>query len=85
MTVRIHIDRLVLDGFEYSAHDAVHLESALRAELIHRLSLGGISDELRSGGSITSARPEEISLPEKPTAVQSGRAIARAIHGGIGK
>lgn len=85
MTLRIHVDRLVLEGFDYSAHDAARLESTLRAELAHRLSLGGISDELRAGGSVDALRPAHISLPERPSAAQSGRAIARAIDRGIGK
>jgi hypothetical protein len=85
MTLRIHVDRLVLEGFDYSPRDAVQLESALRAELAHRLSLGGVSDELRGGGSVDAVRPANVWLPEKPTAAQSGRAIARAIHRGIGK
>jgi hypothetical protein len=85
MTLRIHVERLVLEGFDYSARDAVRLESALSAELAQRLSVGGVSDELRGGGSVDAIRPASVSLPQKPTAVQSGRAIARAIHRGIGK
>lgn len=85
MTLRIHVDRLVLEGFDYSAHDAARLESTLRAELTHRLSLGGVADELRAGGSVDALRPAHISLPERPSAAQSGRAIARAIDRGIGK
>lgn len=85
MTLRIHIERLVLEGFGYSPRDAAHLESTLRAELAHRLSLGGVSDELRAGGSVGALNSAHISLPEKPSAAQSGRAIARAIDRGIGK
>jgi len=85
MTLRIHVDRLVLEGFDYSAKDTARLESTLRAELAHRLSLGGVSDELRAGGSVDALRPAHISLPEKPSAAQSGRAIAGAIYRGISK
>jgi hypothetical protein len=85
MTLRIHVDRLVLQGFDYSAGDVARLESTLRAELAHRLSFGGLSDELRAGGSVDALRPAHVSIPEKPSAVQSGRAIARAIDRGIGK
>lgn len=85
MTLRIHVDRLVLEGFDYSAKDAARLESTLREELAHRLSLGGVADELRAGGSVDALRPAHISLPERPSAAQSGRAIARAIGRGIGK
>ena len=84
MSLRVHIDRLVLDGFEFSARDAAHLESALRTELADRLTTG-VSDELRAGGNVNALRPSHVSLPEKPLAAQSGRAIARAIHRGIGK
>jgi hypothetical protein len=85
MTVRVHVDRLVLEGFDYSLGDTVRLESSLREELARRLSASGVSDELRFGGSLDAMRPATVSLPEKPNAVQSGRAIAGAIHRGIGK
>ena len=85
MTLRIHVERLVLEGFDYSARDAAHFESVLRTELSHRLSVGGLSEEWRAGGSVDALRPSEVSLPGKPTAGQSGRAVARAIHEGLGK
>jgi hypothetical protein len=85
MTLRVHVDRLVLDGFDFSAADAAHFESALRAELAHRLRMGGLSEEWQGGGSVEALRPAPVSLPEKPSAAQSGRAVARAIHGGLGK
>ena len=85
MTLRVHIDRLVLDGFAFSAPDTAHLDSALRLELASRLAASGVADEFRTGGSVDALRPSHVSLPEKPSAAQSGRAIARAIHRGIGK
>jgi len=85
MTLRIHVDRLVLDGFDFSARDAAHFESALRTELAHRLRVGGLSEEWRAGGSVDALRAAHVSLPEKPSAAQSGRAVARAIHRGLGK
>jgi len=39
MILRVHIERLVLDGFDFSAPDAAHFELALQAELVHRLSV----------------------------------------------
>jgi hypothetical protein len=85
MNLRVHIDRLVLDGFDFSGRDAAHLESALRSELTARLTTSGVSNELRTSGSVTALRPSHVSLPEKLSAAQSGRAIAQAIHRGIGE
>lgn len=85
MSLRIHIDRLVLDGFDYSARDAAHLESALQQELTQRLSTGALSEELTAGGSVDALRPAHVSLPDKPTPAQSGRAIGRAVHRSIAK
>ena len=45
MTLNIHIDRLVLEGFDYSPGDVVRFESALSAELTRRFSLNGIPEE----------------------------------------
>jgi hypothetical protein len=83
MTLRVHIDRLVLEGFDFSARDTAHLESALRSELASRLALSGVSSELRTGANVSALRPAHISLPQKPAAATSGRAIARAVHKGI--
>lgn len=85
MTIHVHVDRLVLEGFDYSPRDTARLEGALRTELAERLRVHGVSDELRGGGSFDSVRPASISLPASPEAAQSGRSIARAIYRGIGK
>lgn len=85
MTVRIHIDRLVLEGFDYSPHEVALLESALGSELGRRLKTGGVSQEFLGGGSFDAVNVNNISLPQNPSAGQSGRAIAHAIHRGISK
>lgn len=85
MTLRIHIDRLVLEGFDYSPREIVALKSALGSELSRRLNAIGVSRELLGGGSMDAIKVGNISLPHKPPAGQSGRAIARAVHGGISK
>ena len=85
MTMRIHIDRLSLEGFLYSPREIAQLESALSAELTRRLSVSGISKELLNGGTVDSVSAASVSLPQKPSPAQSGRAIARAVHGGITK
>jgi len=85
MTLRIHIDRLVLEGFDYSPREVAALESALGRELSHRLNTIGVSRELLGGGSVDAVKVGDISLPQKPSSGQSGRAIARAVHGGISK
>jgi len=85
MTLRIHIDRLVLEGFDYSPREVAALESALGRELSHRLNANGASRELLGGESLDAIKVGNISLPQKPSPGESGRAIARAVLGGISK
>jgi hypothetical protein len=83
--LRIHIDRLVLEGFDYSPREVAALESALGRELSQRLNANGVSQELLGSGSMAAIKVGNISLPQKPSPGQSGRAIAGAVHGGISR
>jgi len=83
--MRIHIDRLVLAGFDYSPREAADLESALSKELTHRLNRSGLSQELLRGETVDAIKTASVSLPQTPSPTQSGRAIARAVHGGLAK
>ena len=81
MTIHLHIERLVLDGFD--AGDPRQLQAALQAELTRLLAQGGLAPALVGGTRLAS-------LTLAPATVQTamgestGRQIAAAVYGGIG-
>jgi hypothetical protein len=85
MTVRVHIDRLVLDGFALSPVESRHVRAAVETELTRLLADGGLSDELRSGGAMPSVVAGRFEPSAGGSAAQLGAAIAQSVHGGLGK
>ena len=62
MNILVHIDRLVLEGFELAPAQRRHLQAALQAELGDLLSSGGLRGEFASGiGSTVPATTRTIS------------------------
>lgn len=83
MNVRLHIERLVLEGLQLRPGEHLIVRAAAERELSRLLSSGGPSPELLSGGAIPRLSVGEIHLPEGHSARQIGRQIARAVYGGI--
>jgi hypothetical protein len=85
MSVRVHIERLVLDGFSLDAAEGRQVKAAVQRELTRLLTANGLSDELRPGGAFFSVRAGAFSPPRNAPASDLGPRIARSVHGGIGK
>ncbi len=85
MNIRLHIDRLVLDGVPLEAGGAQGLQSALEGQLAQLLAEGGLSADLRRGGALRSIRAGNVQIPARPNGSQLGGQIARAVYEGIGK
>jgi len=84
MNIRLHIDRLVLEGLPVTRSQGPLVQAAVEAELSRLLSEGGLARELASGGAVPSLTADNIKLAKGGPA-QVGRQIARAVYGGIGK
>jgi hypothetical protein len=76
MNVRLHIDRLILDGVPMSAADRPRLQAAVEAELARLIEANGITPALASGIA------PQITLAADTT--QLGTSIAHAVYSGIG-
>jgi hypothetical protein len=85
MNVRLHIDRLVLDGLDVRAGDRPRIAAAVQAELARLVAAGGISPELTGGIALPSVRVPEIAIAPGAKPAQLGAAIAGAVYGGVGK
>ena len=81
MSVRIHIERLVLDGLPVGREQAGAVRAAVEAELSRLLGergLGGLG-----GGAVDRLSGGEVRLSEGAKAAEVGGQIARAVHGSI--
>jgi hypothetical protein len=82
--IKVHIERLVLDGLPVTRTQGPLVQAAVEAELSRLMSEGGLSQELASGGAVPSVRADEIkSIGGSPA--QIGRQIAKAVYGGMGR
>lgn len=84
MNVRLHIDRLVLDGFSVSAANRPRLQAAIEQELTRLITANGISPALASGGALPSIDAPQITLTPHANPTQLGTSIAGALYGGVG-
>jgi hypothetical protein len=82
MKIRLHIERLVLDGVVVDRPRVLH--TALEQELARRLAEGGLSPELRSVGALQSVPGGAIELGQGPHPARLGTQIAGAVYHGIG-
>jgi hypothetical protein len=85
MKVRLHIDRLVLDGFDLPPLSRGELRAALEQELAHLIAAGGIAPTLAQGVALPALGAPQISAPQAGgDGAQLGTAIARSLYGGLG-
>lgn len=85
MNVRIHIDRLVLDGFSLAHGESAPLQAAVEAELSRLLREGGIHPGLASGGALANVQGGSLELKPSIKTAALGGAIAQAAYKGFGK
>jgi hypothetical protein len=83
MRIKVHIERVVLEGLPVSSHDAQRVQRALTAELERLIAAREISGDLRSGGAVPSVQGVELRLPTHTSPRELGRQIARSVHRGL--
>lgn len=82
--IKVHIERLVLDGLPVTRAQGPLVQAAVEAELSRLLSEGGLGHELAAGGAVPAVRADSINSAGKSPA-QIGRQIAKSVYGGIGR
>jgi hypothetical protein len=78
--IRLHIDELVLRGFEPGDHAA--LGAALQTELA-RLLAAGDYDALTGAGRVARLDGGAFELPAHPNPAVAGTRLARAVYDGL--
>lgn len=84
MNVRLHIDRLVVDGFGMQHADGRLVKAAVQNELTRLLTGNGLRHEFKQGGAVPQVRAGALEAGPKPSPRNLGTQIARSVYGGIG-
>ncbi|MEA2165509.1 MAG: hypothetical protein QOK37_3636 [Thermoanaerobaculia bacterium] len=82
MTIRIHIERLILEGLPLGHHEGPLVQAAVEAELARLMGAGAPPP---SGGATARVKAPAISLTPNNSPTRLGQQIARSVHGGIEK
>ena len=85
MNLRIHIERLVLDGLPLGPADGPVVQMAVEAELTRLLMQGGLSPELTANTALPARAGAALPMQDGATPAEMGHGIARAVYGGIGR
>lgn len=84
MNVRLHIDRLVLDGLDLAYADRGKLAAAVEAELARLIGAGGIGADLSTGAALDALQGASIQVGPGLPVEQVGARIAQGIYDGLG-
>ncbi len=87
MTIRVRIDRVVLDGVPVSAAQAPHVRAAIESELSRLFTERGLprgpaGSPLRAAATPSLRAPETRIQPSEPAG--TGRRIAGAVYRSLG-
>ena len=83
MNVKLHIEKLVVDGASFAGSDGSKLQAAVQAELSRLIAREGISRAFHGGGAMPALRVTPIASNTTRNPSDFGTAIARAVHGGL--
>ena len=83
MNVRLHIERLVLDGLPLAPGQAPLVQAAVETELARLLATGGVAPGLSGLGAVPALRADGLQIAPGAAPAGIGRQIARAVYGGI--
>jgi hypothetical protein len=83
--IRLHIERLVLDGVDVASSDSSKVRAAMEHELSRLIADHGLSPEMRTGGTMPSVKGGDIRLQPGAAPAKLGRQVAAGVYGGIGR
>jgi hypothetical protein len=85
MNIRLHIERLILDGLPVNSAQRTQVKAAVEAELTRLMTAGGLSNEISGGGAVPRVPANAFHLSPQDSPTRVGRQIAQSVYGGIGK
>lgn len=84
MNVKLHIERLVLDGFPLTTHQGAQVKQAVQAELARLMTETSIHPQLQQSQSIPELQGGRLHSVPHATPRTLGVQIARSVYGGVG-
>ena len=84
MTIRVHIERLVLEGLPIEPRQGLAVKAALERDLARRLTEGAGAASLGGSRALAALDAGSIDMPATPDPGALGAGIAGAVHGGLG-
>ena len=85
MNIRLHIERIVLDGLPVDRTQSGRVRAAVVNELTSLLTTGGLGPECIASGAVPSVRGRDLLVEKGSGASEVGKQIARSVHAGIGR
>jgi len=85
VTIRVQIDRLVLDGLPIDPRQAKLVQRAVEAELGRLFTAGGVGPGLAGGGAVDRLAGGTVQVGGTADPGRLGREIARAVYGSVGQ
>lgn len=85
MNIRVHIERIVLDGIAVPRSQRPLLRATVEAELSRLLASNGLASALMTKGAIPQVPTGTIQLTGNSDPSRLGKQIAQAVYGGIGQ
>ena len=84
MNIKLHIERLILDGVPLDRRQALQLQAAVEASLARLLGDGGLGAALTSGATLASIQGSAIQGANCTDPAALGTQIGAAVYGGLG-
>ena len=81
MTVRLHIERLVLDGLEMTSAEAMRVEASIASELTARFAAGAEAEW--TSFSVPALEPLYVDAEPSQDPAALGRHVAAGLYGGL--
>ena len=82
MSIRVHIERLVLEGLPIGRHEGPLVQAVVEAELARLIA---VQAPAQSGGAVARVWAPGIRIANGSTVASLGRQIAGSVYGGLGK
>ena len=84
VNIRVHIERLILEGLTVGQNEAAQVQAAVETELARLVETGGLAPELKTGTNLASVAAGNLTLGRERTGTFLGGQIARSVYDGVG-
>jgi hypothetical protein len=85
MNIRLHVERLILDGLPVDSSHGPHIQVAVEGELTRLLTADGLGHALQAGGAVPQVPASAIRFTPDASPAHLGKQIAGSVYEAIGK